>query len=232
MVANWIMTTPTKGKGRLKWAMFIKKTMQRPQKVEACNFNWNIFMSTLMQPLWVPKVQNSYFMECLWWRKFPFSHPLMGRIWCSKVVVHLESEEGDMVGVIRGETWLVFQGDVNLECVKTIIKFRERCWSSMDNDDASKIWCWISWFRACSCTKLMMNVLMNSKSTRRRGIGHAIDNKGGVLWGVRKVDGAQHILAFNEKFVNVSTNETFDFFDNHDTFERSTMWIQRGRMVH
>jgi len=49
---------------------------------------------------------------------------------------------------------------------------------------------------------------------------------------VRKVDGAQHILAFNEKFVNVFTNETFDFFDNHDTFERSTMLIRRGGMVH
>jgi hypothetical protein len=77
----------------------------------------------------------------------------------------------------------------------------------------------------------MMNVSMNSKSTRR-GIGHAIDNKGRVLWGVRKVDGAQHILAFNEKFVNVFTNETFDFLDDHDTFERSTMLIRRGRMVH
>jgi hypothetical protein len=36
-------------------------------------------------------------MECLWWRKFPFAHPLMERIWYSKVVVPLEDEEGDMV---------------------------------------------------------------------------------------------------------------------------------------
>jgi hypothetical protein len=30
----------------------------------------------------------------------------------------------------------------------------------------------------------------------------------------------------------VFTNETFDFLDDHDTFERSTILIWRGRMVH
>lgn len=171
-------------------------------------------------------------MECLWWRKFPFAHPLMERILVLKGGGPFRKWGGGQGGVIRGETWLVFQGGVNLECVKIIINFRQRCWSSRDIDYAWKIWCSISWFRACSCTKLMMNVSMNSKSTTRRGKGHENDNKGGVLWSVRKVNGAQHVLAFNEFFLNVFTNETFDFLDDHDTFERSTILIWRGWMVH
>ncbi len=158
--------------------------------------------------------------------EIPLRTPLDGENLVLKGGGPLRRWRGRHGGVIRGETWLVFQGDFNLECVKIIIKFKQRCWSSKDIDYARKIWCSISWFRACSCSKLMINVSMYLKSTGRRGIGHENDNKGGVLWSVKKVDGAQHVLTFNEKFVNVSTMKPLIFLMIMTHLKNPLCWFE------